>query len=280
MAKRVRWYPDSAPFQSGQFRLHGHGRDDVNGEGFVDRPGGSGDYLFAHFTTATCILDGEAVREHPAHTLIVFAPGHRQIYGHQRAKWNHWWLHCHGESVVAALGASRIPLNRAIADADPQAADRAIAGIEREMLRPEGPDFRILECHLRIWVREIDRRIGAASAPPSVHPGIARALQHMVDRLGSPQALPVLARMAGLSVSRFSAAFQARIGDPPMRHLLRLRLERAAELLLDRNRPIAEVAREVGFTDPFYFTRQFTRVHGASPRSWRQRRFALGAPPA
>ncbi len=129
--------------------------------------------------------------------------------------------------MIEALAESRIPLNQPIFDADPHVADREIGGIEREdAARHLASDMRILECHLRIWVREIDRRIADVSPQPQVHPGIARVLQHLNDRLAAPHALPVLARMAGLSVSRFSAAFQAQVGDPPIRHLLRLRLER------------------------------------------------------
>jgi AraC-like DNA-binding protein len=40
-------------------------------------------------------------------------------------------------------------------------------------------------------------------------------------------------------------------------------------LLSENDIPIQEVARQVGISDPGYFSRLFTRTHGISPRKWR-----------
>jgi AraC-like DNA-binding protein len=47
--------------------------------------------------------------------------------------------------------------------------------------------------------------------------------------------------------------------------LLRLKMNRAAELLLDRGLLVKEAADELGFADAFHFSRLFKRVHGFSP---------------
>jgi AraC-like DNA-binding protein len=45
----------------------------------------------------------------------------------------------------------------------------------------------------------------------------------------------------------------------------------ARTLLEETDLPVAEVARRVGVSDPGYFSRLFSRIHGISPRKWRGR---------
>ena len=45
--------------------------------------------------------------------------------------------------------------------------------------------------------------------------------------------------------------------------------ERARELLLTTRLSVQDIAETVGYTDPYYFSRQFRRVNGVSPRAFR-----------
>jgi transcriptional regulator GlxA family with amidase domain len=49
----------------------------------------------------------------------------------------------------------------------------------------------------------------------------------------------------------------------------RLRVQWACELLDTTQTPVAEIARQTGFADPYYFTRCFRRVVGLPPRKYR-----------
>lgn len=51
----------------------------------------------------------------------------------------------------------------------------------------------------------------------------------------------------------------------PYRYLVRLKMNRAAELLLGPGKLIKQVAEELGFTDPYHFSRVFKSVHRVSP---------------
>jgi AraC-like DNA-binding protein len=46
-------------------------------------------------------------------------------------------------------------------------------------------------------------------------------------------------------------------------------MARAASLLLDRALPVREVGTEVGFEDPYHFSKAFKRVYGLSPQAFR-----------
>ena len=94
------------------------------------------------------------------------------------------------------------------------------------------------------------------------------ARQHLAEHLAAPQSIAGLAGVAGLSPSRFAHRFKADTGDSPIAYLTKLRLRQAARLLELRGRSVGEAARDVGFDSPFYFSRQFKKQYGVSPREY------------
>jgi AraC-like DNA-binding protein len=77
------------------------------------------------------------------------------------------------------------------------------------------------------------------------------------------------ARDAGLSPFHFLRLFAQVLGVTPHQYLVRSRLRRAARLLADDQRPITDVAFDVGFGDLSNFVRTFHRAAGVSPRRFR-----------
>jgi len=82
--------------------------------------------------------------------------------------------------------------------------------------------------------------------------------------------LETAAREAGLSPFHFLRVFADVLGVTPHQYLVRSRLRHAAHLLADRDRPITEIAYDVGFGDLSNFVRTFHRAAGVSPRGYRQ----------
>ncbi len=79
-----------------------------------------------------------------------------------------------------------------------------------------------------------------------------------------------LLEIAHMSRSNLMRVFRKATGQTPIGYLVRLRIQRAMELLRNSNSTITEIALEVGFNDSNYFTRQFRRIVGESPRGFRQ----------
>ena len=86
--------------------------------------------------------------------------------------------------------------------------------------------------------------------------------------------LPELASAAGLSIDHFGRLFKSRVGLAPMAYVRRLRLREAALMLRQTGHRIEEIAASVGYPDPLYFSRLFSREFGIGPRGYRK----LGAP--
>jgi AraC-like DNA-binding protein len=78
------------------------------------------------------------------------------------------------------------------------------------------------------------------------------------------------AEQAGLSPFHFLRLFSNVLGVTPHQYLVRSRLRHAARLLADDDRPITDVAFDVGFGDLSNFVRTFHRAAGVSPLRFRQ----------
>jgi AraC-like DNA-binding protein len=78
-----------------------------------------------------------------------------------------------------------------------------------------------------------------------------------------------LARAAHVSPAHFSREFSRTFGDTPHRYLLTRRLERAAALLRNTDRNVAEICFAVGLSSVGSFTTSFRRVYGLSPTAYR-----------
>ena len=77
--------------------------------------------------------------------------------------------------------------------------------------------------------------------------------------------LEAAADHAGISPFHFLRLFSAVLGVTPHQYLVRSRLRHGARLLADEDRPITDVAYEVGFGDLSNFVRTFHRAAGVSP---------------
>src|SRR5438552_18808103 len=88
-------------------------------------------------------------------------------------------------------------------------------------------------------------------------------------RYPEPLDVSALARAANLSPAHFSREFRRAFGETPHQYLLTRRLERAAALLRNTDRSVADICFRVGLRSVGSFTTSFRRVYGVSPTAYR-----------
>jgi AraC-like DNA-binding protein len=103
--------------------------------------------------------------------------------------------------------------------------------------------------------------------PPERH--LLRAKDIVDARYREPLDVPALAKAAYLSPAHFSREFRRAFGETPHQYLLTRRLERAAALLRNTDRSVADVCFTVGLRSVGSFTTSFRRVYGISPTAYR-----------
>jgi AraC-like DNA-binding protein len=98
---------------------------------------------------------------------------------------------------------------------------------------------------------------------------LLRAKDLIDARYREPLDVPSLARAAHLSPAHFSREFRRAFGETPHQYLLTRRLERAAALLRNTDRSVAEICVAVGLRSVGSFTASFGRAFGLSPTAYR-----------
>jgi AraC-like DNA-binding protein len=111
----------------------------------------------------------------------------------------------------------------------------------------------------------------AAGSHPAFSPPVRRVLVLLGEQPARPWTVSELAAEVGLSVSHLHREFRSQLGLSPMAWLARTRAELAASLLLQTDRPIGWVGRQVGWSDSNYFSRCFRRAYRMSPSTYRAR---------
>lgn len=79
-----------------------------------------------------------------------------------------------------------------------------------------------------------------------------------------------LAEIGGMSVNAYARFFKEQTGYSPRKYLLRMRTEKACNLLHHSDLSIDQIASACGFSDRYYFTRIFTRTMKVSPGVYRK----------
>ena len=147
-----------------------------------------------------------------------------------------------------------------------------IALLQEEMSRRK-PGYRFLACtHLMALIGFLSRCYAHASRHadrPLLRMG--EVLSHIEQHYCEPIAIRQLTGIAHMSESTLMRTFHRVLGRSPMEHVIRVRIQRAAELLQQGDVRVTEAAFKCGFSDSNYFSRQFRKVMHASPRVFRAR---------
>lgn len=94
---------------------------------------------------------------------------------------------------------------------------------------------------------------------------------HLHERLALGR---LVAETSGLSRYHFIREYKRQTGQTPMQAFQHLKISRACYLLDITDLGVADIARDLGYEDPYYFSRLFKKVMGVPPRTYRRERGA------
>ena len=98
-----------------------------------------------------------------------------------------------------------------------------------------------------------------------------RVVERIHDQYSDSISLEELARDAGVHVTHLARTFRKVQGCTVGEYVRRLRLEAAAQELVNTAKPVSAVAAEAGFHDASHFCRVFGRAYGVTPSQFRER---------
>jgi AraC-like DNA-binding protein len=105
-------------------------------------------------------------------------------------------------------------------------------------------------------------------------PQLGAALSALHDKVDAPWTVESLAESAGMSRSAFAARFKELLGQTPLEYVTEWRMQKAMQLLEQRDKKLIDVARSVGYESDAAFSKAFKRVVGANPGEYLKRGIA------
>ncbi len=207
-------------------------------------------------------------------SLMLVQPGTRQEYGvtQLNGHWGFYWAHFYGRSHW-------LPWISTIQEVSPGLKyldlgdSPAFAEVEKAFGRCHAAtqsSGRLAEQRALAVMEELLCRVAeAADQISDLDPRIQVALDQINQNLPFETSIATLSGLVGLSVSRFAHLFTLQLALSPRDYVERLRMERAAQMLVLTAHPIHEIADAMGFDNPYYFSRRFRAVTGRSPREHR-----------
>ena len=103
-----------------------------------------------------------------------------------------------------------------------------------------------------------------------------QVLEYIRNNLHRPVTIGQMAEIAGLNPTYFSNLFSRCMGISPIQYINKRRIEQAQSLLLRSDQSLYQIARRVGFSDEYYFSRVFKKIVGIAPDHYRKHEFFSG----
>lgn len=100
---------------------------------------------------------------------------------------------------------------------------------------------------------------------------IQQCLRFLSDKYDEQISLNQLAAEVHLSASHLSRLFKSQLGITFVDVLTKIRIDRAKEMLRNKELPIQFISDRTGFSSPDYFSSTFRRLEGISPSQYRQK---------
>lgn len=202
---------------------------------------------------------------------VVHPPG--QAYRYAKTGMDrlvYFWAHFTGSGAADALRGCGLAAETVYAPGVGADIAEGFAALFRNFIHRDGCFEAAAAAVLQQILVTIRRRSDGGGRPDGAAVRVRESLALMHRKYAEPLAVPALAAVEHLSVSRYCAVFRRCMGVSPQAYLIDLRLNMAAELMLGTDLEMKQIARSVGYDDPLYFSRLFRRRRGISPTRYRQ----------
>lgn len=125
-----------------------------------------------------------------------------------------------------------------------------------------------------LFIQTLRAHIGSASCKQGwlraiFDPQIGAALKSIHQNVNGAWTVESLAGMANMSRSAFAVRFKELLGQTPLEYVTEWRMQKAVQLLKQKDKKLVEVARSVGYESDAAFSKAFKRVVGFTPGEYR-----------
>ena len=233
----------------------------------INRPSGSGDYLFLYLITPMKIQFGSDTIVTKENAFLLYTPGEAQIYQAVR-RFKNSFVHftCDSGDFLKEYD---LPVNQVVYLPDPGAMNTALRSIYVESVLKQ--DFyaeqmdMLVRQLLILFSRQLHTWSNGSGIPADLYEQFRKARIEILTNITKEWNTENMAALTNLGVSQFYSYYQLFFNRSPKAELLEARLERAKYLLRVEALPVGQAAAQAGFTNLSHFTRYFRKECGMPP---------------
>ncbi len=201
-----------------------------------------------------------------------FAPGDAHDYTvDPEEPMEHYFVAFTGEGAGELFAKSSLAENKRLVLFDPHGMGRLFDRLMEAGFAKRDYAQELCVCYLRAFLLELSANLERPRAAVSHS---RRTYQRCREYIDGHFSLPIspgdVAGNCGVNVRYMSRLFRQFQAITPQEYIKRLRLNKAATLLLSSEYSIKEIAALCGFSDPYYFSRAFKDFHSRSPQKYRR----------
>jgi len=231
-------------------------------------------FIYCAAGTGWCEIAGKR-HEVGTNQLLVIPANIPHVYGAGRKDpWTIYWFHAIGTNVPIYLERLGVSPSQPVV---PLGGDVQLLSLFEDV--QEGLEHGFTLTHLIYAAHTLSHLMGLilrhkeefGYGEVDAQKRVAKSIEFMKAHLREPLKVATLASIVSLSRSHYTTLFRLVTGYAPLNYLNHLRMQRAVQLLNTTNLSIKQISDQLGFSDQFYFSRAFKKMHSHSPSEHRQR---------
>ncbi|WP_438347971.1 AraC family transcriptional regulator [Paenibacillus sp. FA6] len=99
---------------------------------------------------------------------------------------------------------------------------------------------------------------------------VKKAIDYIHRNYSNKTSIGEIAKFVGLDRKYLSTVFKSVSGISPQEYLVKYRINKSCELMANNALAIGDIARSIGYSDPYLFSKVFKKIKGCSPRDFRK----------
>ncbi len=262
-----RYYLDLAPRRAEPIVVVCGGCERMRADYVVERK--TFPYLCIEFVAEGAGTLQLAGKRHPLRPGVAFAyaPGvPHLIRNDPRHPMRKYYVDFVGREAARLLAATRLGAWSPAQIASPQEVLEIFAALQRDAFAEDEVRAPLCAAHLRLLLLKIAQKaLPLQAAEPRALVTYQRARRYIEEHFLELKTAEEVARRCHMTPVHLSRVFRRFAHSTPYRLLMRLKMNRAAELLLESGVIVKQAAEQLGFSSQFQFSRAFKRVYGVAP---------------
>lgn len=237
----------------------------------IERPEGSGDYLFLLLKTPMKMTIGQQRVITKENACILYTPESAQIYEAVR-KFRNSYVHF---SCTENLGEKfHVPVNEIFYPQNCDTIDRCIRLMQEEYISDRAfaaeQEYALMVQLMICTARELEKIDEARGEWGGIYEKFEKLRLEMLSSYEKNWTIEMLCDRMNLEKSQLYYYYKMFFRSTPHGDLLQVRLDKAKNLLTNRALPAGQIGELCGFGNYSHFSRCFHKYCGCAPREYRQ----------